>query len=403
MLPTLAQLVQVVTASNAYQSILSIANTLGLQTSAWAPLGMARTIMSTMSQVVASASSYVNLIAQGGYATTAAAMTDANGNPITTWMDLVSAEQYGNTRNPAVAASGVIGLANAQSVPYGIEIGALHFKNPAGATFSNSAFAEIFGNAGSSIPFNSFIAVVADVPGLGTTANGQYLSLTTPLAGVTVLPLGFPGSSTSLVGTPAESNQALLSRDILKLGSISPNGAAFGLVYIAETPAIIALFGVVSAPITRAQESFDPLAGIVYLYIANSGGAATTPDAAIVQAAEQALATPTGLTLSVLPATNVFIVVQAIIYVIGQAGSIANQAQTNVQLYFSLLPIGGTNGSVLGEVPRTGITASIQAAAQLAITEIDYISPLVNTVLSPGQVPVLDPTSYFIVVVVPFP
>lgn len=406
MLPTLAQLVQVVTASNAYNSILTIAQQLGLSTTSWAPLGMARTILSTMSQIVASASGSVNLVAQGGYATTAAAMVDSNGQPITTWMDVVSSEQYNVLRNPAVAAEGVVAFANAQSVPYGpFAVGTLHLKNATtGDTFSNTLNTEqIFGNAGSTIPFNSLVHFEADVAGLGTSVNGTVLVLTTPLAGVSVLPLGSAGSSTGLIGTPAESNAALLTRDLNKLGSLAPNGAGGALEYVATTQSIIAMYGTVSAPVTRAAEQLNGFTGITTLWIANADGPALSGDVAIVQAAEQALAVPTGMTLVVAAASEHTIVVTVTIYVLGSAGSVAADAAALVSLYFSLLPIGGTNGSTLGEVPRTGITASIQAANQLGITEIDYASPLTNIALAVNEVPVLDPASSFTVVVVPFP
>jgi hypothetical protein len=404
MLPTLAQLVATVTASNAYASILNIANQLGLSTTAWQPLGMARTIFATMSQVVASASGYVNLIAQGGYATTAAAMTDANGNPITTWMDLVSSEQYGNIRNPAVAASGVVGFANAQSVPYGpFPIGTLHLKNAAtGDTFSNTlATEQIYGNAGSTVAFDSYIHVAADVLGTGTTVDGTVLVMTTPFAGVTVLPLGQGASSPGMIGTPAETNQSLLARDINKLGSISPNGAGSALEYVATTASIIALYGTVSAPITRAQEQTSTSTGVVTLYIANANGPALSGDAIIVQAAEQALAVPTDMTLLVVPASSVYIVVTATIYIMGSSGGIAAAAQANVEEYLSLVPIGGLNGSSAGEVPQTGILSAIQITSEFLITEIDLVSPSGNTNVGVGGVPILDPSSTFTVVVVP--
>jgi Baseplate J-like protein len=411
-LPSLSQLVATVTASNSYQVMLTIANQLGLTTSAWAPLGMARTILATMSQVVSASSSYVNLVAQGGYATTAAAMVDSNGNPITTWMDLVSSEVYGNTRIAASPASGVIVFANAQSIPYGpFPIGSLHLKNPLTlATYSNTLSTEqIYGNAGSTIPFNSTVHFAADAAysgSNGSAIDGTQLVLTTPLAGVTTLPLGTSPGSSSMVGTNAETNQALLTRDQDKLGSISPNGAGSALEYIATTPSIVAAFGAVSATVTRAQEILVQSTGVVTLYIANSAGPSTSPDCTIVQAAEQFWAVPTGMTLQVVPAVTVYIAVRVTIYVMGSAGLIGGingTASQAVQEFFSLVPVGGLYGSLsTGEVSLSSISAAIQSVAPLFITELQYASPSGPTALAVGQVPVLDPSSTFTVVVVPF-
>jgi hypothetical protein len=107
------------------------------------------------------------------------------------------------------------------------------------------------------------------------------------------------------------------------------------------------------------------------------------------------------MTLLVVPASSVYIVVTATIYIMGSSGGIAAAAQANVEEYLSLVPIGGLNGSSAGEVPQTGILSAIQITYEFLITEIDLVSPSGNTNVGVGGVPILDPSSTFTVVVVP--
>lgn len=397
MLPTLAQLVAVVTSSNAYQSMLQIANRLGLSTTAWQPLGMANTILATMSEVDASASVSVNLIAQGGYATTAAAMVDATGNPITTWMDLVSSENYNNLRNPAIQAEGPVPFVNSLAVTRGpYAPGTLHLTNPlTGAGYTNQNTQLIVAST------TTLVACVADAAysgTAGTAAIGALLGLSTPIPGVTLAPLG-----ASMVGQDAETNAALLSRDLAKLGAIAPNGAPGAIVYVATTPSIIAQYPDLAnplSPITRAQQILTTSTGTVTVYVANASGAAPTDDANDIGRVLQVTAVPTGMTLLCLPATNLSVVVTATIYVSGSAGTIASEAASAVTEYFSGVPVGGTNGASTGEIPLSALFAAIQAVSPF-ITEIDISVPSANVIVAAGEVPILDPSSAFTVVVVP--
>jgi hypothetical protein len=410
-LPSLADLVSAVTATEALASIYQIANALGLTTTAWQPLGMARTILSTMSQVVAATSSYISLVAQGGYATTAALMVDSNGNPITAWMDLVSSDNYGNTRNPAIQAAGDVAFANVSAVPYSIPVGGFKMKNPmSGATYSNTAVATIAPSGSPPTPQYSLVSMAADLayPGSsGTFATGTPV-LITGQPGVTAQALGTHGSATSLVGSDAETNAALLVRDLAKLGSIAPNGAESALIYVATTApanlgpgaqAIIAITGPLSTPVTRAFDTVALHTGIVSLYVANDNGPCSSGDVAIVQALEQGLAVPTDMTLTVMPAIAAPIVVTATIYVSGAAGSISADASAAVAEVFAGVPIGGIVGSGSGEVPLSTIYTAISSASPF-IVEIDLAAPAGNVSLSLGEVPVLDPSSTFTVVVV---
>jgi hypothetical protein len=404
MIPTLSSLISPVTPANALASILQIAQGLGLSTTSWGPFGMVISILETMAEVVAEGSEDVAYTAQGGYASTAAAMVDSDGNAVTTWMDLVASEVYGAQRLPAVQAAGLVAFANTSSARGPFAVGALHLKHPVtGATYSNTVAGEqIYGTGAPGIPYYSTMHFAADAgyPGKsGNAVGGTVLQMVTPFPGVSVCALGAEGSSDDLVGTDAEKNFALLDRCKQKIEAIAPNGADGAMMYVATTPRIVALFGTVSAPINRARRFLDSASGVCSLYLANADGPATLSDAAIVQEAEQALVVRTGDNLQCLPAVDESIVVTAIIYVTAPVSGLDALAANAVAAYFASLPIGGTSMAIDGVVPVSGIMAAIQSVVTPAVTGVNLLAPLVNVVMSgPSAVPTLDPSSVFVVV-----
>jgi uncharacterized phage protein gp47/JayE len=403
MIPSLASLIKTNTAAESLSLMLEIAADLGLSTTSWGPFGMLIAAMETMATIVSLESQSVSAIAQGGYASTAAAMTDGQGNEIATWMDLVGSEQYGVVRSPAVQAEGVVALANVGAMQGPCAAGSVHFRHPStGATYSNTLDGEFIAAGTALAPVYVLMPVEADVAYPGSNGNavqGVTLSMTTPFPGVSVCALGTLGSSDNLVGTDAELNFAFLARCKKKLQAISPDGADGALKYVAETPSIVALFGTVSAPITRARRWLDYATGIVWLWIANADGPALAGDVAVVQEAEQALAVPTGMDLVVAPATDSAIQVVAWIYTTGPVAGLDVLAANAVASYFASLPIGGTNLALDGVVPLSGILSAIQAVIPPAVTGVNLVTPGSNVVLGASSaVPTLATSSAFFVV-----
>ena len=408
MLPTLAELVKTVTPANALSNILSIAHGLGLSTTSWGPFGMVITILETMSEVVAQGSVDVANIAQGRFISTACAMVDTNGNPVTSWARLAASEDYGVTFVDAVPAEGMVALGNTLAISRGpYAAGALHLKHPTtGATYTSTAavtIAAAVSPPSATYTLSEFVADAAYTGTLGTAVPGIVLAMTTPIPGVSCAALGSNGSSDGLVGTDAESNPHLLARCIAKIGSIAPNGAAGALTYVATTPEFAALYGTLSAPVTRAETSLDTTTGTVTVTIANASGGPVAGDVAIIQQACQNWATPTGMTCIVQAAGDQAIVVAALIYVTGVAGTLATAAAAAVTEYFANIPIGGTNLAINGVVPISGILAAIQSCGTGQITGINLASPLINVVMGSTDVPTLDPSSTFTVIVVATP
>lgn len=289
--PTLSELVTPATVSDVLGIELTVANVLGLPTTAWQPLGMARTILAVNANVASTYSNTVAFMAQGGYASYAAQMVDGNGNPVTTWMDLIGVENYNVTRIPATAAAGRVKVTNTSSNAYPYIAGSLHFAHPtSGATYTNTAAGTIAANTA-----NQSIDIVADQPGSASNAApGVVLTMVTPLLGVTVVPL-----VTALLGTDAETNQAYYQRCIAKLGTLSPNGPSQAYYYVATSRPV---FGVtqpdgtvitapsqqypydVVSPVTRVTTSANTSTGTVLVYCANADGALTGCADAVISA-----------------------------------------------------------------------------------------------------------------------
>lgn len=385
---SLASLVSVVTQPSALATELTIATALGLPVTAWQPVGVASTILGINAQVVANYSATINLIAQGGYASYAALMVDAFGNPITTWMDLRCIDQYNVTRIPATQASvsslgfSVTNHSGSTIGPYAA--GTQHYVNPTtGTTYHNtSAVGSILNNA------TLGVAITADLAGSsGSSGPGAISQLATPVIGVSCT------NSLSVIGTDAESNSAYLVRCQAKLGALSPNGPSQAYYFVATSmldPTQQWYNASVSAPVTRVTSVSAPAQ--VTSYLANASGGLGTTDSALVASAIQAFVVPLGTTATTLGATNVVIPVTYTAYIPGSASvtsaALTSQIATALGNYFATLPIGGLNDATLGVVPWSAILAVIKTANP-AITSVTLTFPTGDTALTKTQVAVL--------------
>jgi hypothetical protein len=399
-LVTLNQLVSPVTATDALTIELAIAQGLNLPTTSWQPLGMARTILAINSNVVAQYGTIVNLLAQGGYASYAALMVDANGTPITTWMDLIASNNYNILRVPVSYASGPVPVSNSTATPYTYTVGQLHFQNTATrATYTNTASGTVAASGASTIQVQADAAWGGTI---GTTGAGVTLAMLTPLPGVTP-----QAQASSLVGANAESNGALLTRGQSKLGTLSsiqqiptstpppaaPGGAPGAYDFVARSiPQAGSSSTVypytVTSPITRT--SVAGINGFLTIFVANAAGGPITSDVNAVNAAIQALCVPQGVRALVLGAVNLAVNITYTVYV-RAAGALptmtilANVAGA-LATYFASIPISGATGASTGIVPLAELTETIMTAANGV--DLTYVTPTASVPVLVGQVPV---------------
>lgn len=366
---TLADLVATSTQAEALGLELAVAQTLGLAVTSWEPIDPSRTLFQIQAEIISSYSTTVNFIAQGGFASYAAAMVDGNGNPVTTWMDLLTPNLYYTVRFTAGFAAGPVPVTNSTSAPQSYSpTNPLHFQYPTsgGATYTSSGSGTIPANSSTTV----IVSADAAFPGsLGNAATGITLLLATPVAGVSVQAL-----TQSLIGPVAETNAALLQRSQNKLGTLSaltqvqqgttpvpPNPSAPTTAYdfvatsIAPSPtgtpqAVWPYY--VSSLITRSQTAGSTTTGIVQQYVANASGGSDSADVAVVQAACGALAVGQCITYLAAPASNVAVQPFYTIYYRRGIGYTVLQAQTDILNawlnYLASLPIGGVTGIATG-------------------------------------------------------
>lgn len=407
-LVTLAQLVSPATQADVLALELSIATTLGLQTSTWQPLDPSRTILQINATMVASYATTVNLLAQGAYASYAAEMVDATGNPITTWMDLRSNDQYNVPRIQTTSASGPVPYQSTAAGSYSYSPNSpLKFQNPVSpfATYTSTG-------SGTISPGTGTVSVVADAAFVGSPGSvgvGTTLILLTPKSGVTINP-----QTVALVGAPQESNAALLARCQAKLGTLSalsqlaalvgtttpvpaaPGGASGAYYFVATTipQASVASASwpyAVTSPITRVGVNAVG-GGFVDVYLANAAGAPSVGDVAAVNAAIQALVVPQAVSANVFAAVNLAINVSYTVYVKASANLSPATIQSNISnalgAYLSGLPIGGVVIGGQGIVPLDALVSTI-FGANTGTVDLTLQAPLSDTFLLASQVPVL--------------
>ena len=412
---TLADLVQVSTQAESLGLELAVAQTLGLAVTSWEPLDPSRTILQINAEIVSSYSSTVNFIAQGGFATYAAAMLDSNGNPVTTWMDLLTPNLFNVIRFTPGFAAGPVPVTNSSSAPQSYSpSNPVHFQYPTsgGATYTSAGSGTIPANG------STTIIVIADAafPGsLGNAATGVILILATPIAGVSVQAL-----TQSLIGALAETNGALLQRCQNKLGTLSAliqiqqgttpvpsNPSAPTTAYdfvatsIAASPTGSAQSAwpyYVSARITRSQTFGNVNSGIVYQSVANASGGSDSDDVAVVQAACLALAAGQCIRYVASPASNVTVQPFYRIYYQRGIGYTVLQAQTAILnawlVYLESVPIGGIAGIDIGAggiLPyaeiENAIYNALPGAVDLALT-LNGTTSTDDVTLNLGQVAV---------------
>jgi hypothetical protein len=396
---------------------LGIATALGLQTSTWQPLDPSRTLFQINAVITSGYSSTVNLIAQGGYASYAAQMVSSSGAPITTWMDLIGNDNYNLPRQPATSATGPVPFTNTSANAYAYSPNQpLKFQNPItpNATYTSIGTGTLGANSSGTIQITADAAFVGPA---GSAAIGTILVLLTPKSGVTI------GAQTvALVGSSTESNSAYLARCQAKLGTLSalsqlaaivgtttpvpaaPGGSALAYFFVATTiPQASVASAVwpfaVTATITR-ETSVTFGGGVVNVFIANSSGAPSGTDVAVVQAAVNLLVTPQGITALVQAATNLAIAISYTVYIhangpLSNATITANIA-TALAAYISQIPIGGLSLSGVNVVPIDAILATIFNANAGTInvvinSPVDFDGKPQDIVLTSSQVPVLGP------------
>jgi len=181
----------------------------------WLPLGVELTTLAAEADAQADAQALVVAIAKGGLL--------GSGMSAGDWLTLLAASQFSLTRNPAVSAVAHALLTNASGAPYTITPGMLKMtRSPAdGHTWESS------NTTNQTLPASGTLSLDfrAESPGGGlwNLTHAEAVTLSTPLAGVTValVDVGSSGQPMTTTGAEAEDDAALTARCQARWGALA--------------------------------------------------------------------------------------------------------------------------------------------------------------------------------------
>lgn len=249
--------------------ILTIAQAVGLNTTAWQPGQPVRTVLVIVSQKISDAMSVVATMNKGRFLEYASAVTPEGGPG---WLDILSRSDFDTEREPATyAATSVtftcVGAAGGSFAP-----GEMHVAAGSNTYHNTATFV---------LPATGVVSVncESDVAGaVGTAGVGSINQLVNSLVGVTCT------NASAAIGTDSERNAALVSRCRSKFASTSVTGPSGAYDFAARTingpNQVQVVSGALTAPgnpVTRSRPVTNPATGSVTTYVASAVGAYATP------------------------------------------------------------------------------------------------------------------------------
>jgi hypothetical protein len=325
----LASLIVTETQSRIFDRLVTIASALGLSTESWQPGDPTRSILYAEADVLATLEAGNAAAIRGGF------LRLAEG----AWKTLCAYHVFNVERTDEQRATCLVTLTNSTTTNYGtIAIGDLIVRNSTtGATYRNATSGSLAG-LGSIVGMS---VEAEDAGSAGTSGVGDIDELVTGLPGVTVT------NTTAAVGVDEETDGALETRCLAKLGSLSPAGPRSAYEYVATTPA---LNGGALVDRVRVVDS-DPADGTCIVYLAGPAGAVAGGDVALVQAGLDTYAVPIGFEATATSAAGVTVNLSPTIYVydsIGRdASDVADELEDLLTTTIGARPIGGDDGGYI--------------------------------------------------------
>lgn len=274
-----------------------------------------------------------------------------------------SKSQYDNTRKPAIAAQYTVRHTTASGEgPHSVAIGDLIatdgisvYRNIEGGTLTSAATVDL--------------VYECEIPGSdGNTNDGAIVTLTTPLAGVTITN---PAPSQVIAGADEEQDPELVVRNTTRWGTLSINQTGDGWRNVA-----LSVTGVGRSAVDdtnpRGPYTLD-------LYIAGATSAAGSGLAAAVQALVDERKSPTDDIVTLDAPSTAVVVSGNYYYQTGKTG-VPAAVQSAIEAYVNASPIGGYQlTSSLKGIDRAGITGAIRSVS--GVTNVDLTAPTSDIIL----------------------
>lgn len=377
---TITDLLNPMTADQIRAQMVTALVGLGIPADKWTKGGVASTILTIVAGQFAS---FQNLIVQ---AIGAAFLPTSSGGFLT----LLAANVFFVTRIPATFATGSLTLTNAGGGTFTFGAGQ--------ATFQDSTTKKTYTNvAGFTLLPSATLAIDIQATEIGTPSNaviGGVDTIVTSMLSVTCT------NPAPVIGTDAESDDALRQRCIDKLSSLSIRGPRNAYVFAVRS----ALNNGAPVNINRVSVSLNTSTGTVSIIMASPSGPPTTGDFNAARANVEQTARPDCISVLYSSAATAPYTASITAWTVPTpgvdiAGYIAG-IQAALDAFFETYPIGGIPAS--GFSIAQGVFASaIDGVVKSAFPSIFAVSGAVDLALLPNQVATNNVTVNVIITILP--
>jgi uncharacterized phage protein gp47/JayE len=378
---SLDELTTPLTVDQVRKSIYDVLAAIGVNTTAWKPGAVVRTMIAAAAIILASLSALTALIARGGF------LDLAEG----AWLRLKAFYDYGVEWNGPSFATGDITLNNTA--------GGVYTYDPDDLILVNTATGKSYRNVNpvsiGALQTGITVTIRAVESGSASTALPGEIAFGSPVLGVNIV------QTATITGADGEDDPSLRARSRERTGALSPNGPQDAYAYVAKSAkrADGTPIGV-----TRVNAKRDGVGGID-VYVASDIGAIPgtvgnlATDLGVVDEEMQRKSTPLTVTLRTHAATAVPVDVLGGVWIFASAGYTVDQVRAAVQgeliEFFRTAPIGGFSGgyiyrdAILAVIGRARVNALDPKSPRLGIFRVEIPVPAANIPLSPDEFPVL--------------
>lgn len=348
----------------------------GVATTEWKPGSPIRTLIAAVALVLSAFSGLQVQIARMAF------LELSEGD----WLTLVARYVYGVERDPGAFATGSVTLSNAGGGLYSggpgdlvVRAGAKTYRNTAAFTLN---------------PLQVGLVVPVQAVELGTAGSAAAATITaleTALPGVTCT------NAAALIGRDVETDLALRSRCLEKVGTLSPNGPRDAYSFVARSA--VRADGT-AIGVTRVRTVADGSGGVT-VYVATATGGVTgtqgnpATDLGAIAAAIWESVEPLAVTATISSAVATSVPVTYELWVSDTIGLTADQIETAIEAallsFIATHPIGGywLAGEVVGRVYQSAIETAIGAAVAGRQVRIEVTIPAADVDLAENAAPVL--------------
>lgn len=373
---TIDQLLTPTTADAVKAQMYAYLASTGLPVTSWQAFSPTRVLVDVFSRLLATAINLVVTVIRAGF------RDSAEGDALA----VLSDQMYGVELIPATFAVGTdcLVINNSGGGIYDFNPGELTVKNSVtGKTYHNTNVIHV-----GALQTGVVASLSADEIGAASNAApGEITQIVTTALGLTCT------NVSPVQGSDRETDDALRARDLDKLSSLSPDGAAGAYAYVAKTPTLNG-----GVAVNRVRRLPPPGDGTVTIVVAGPLGPLSSGDVALIQTGIDTWATPVTVTATVVSAVAAPQTYSVQTWVPLRSGLSAVDVQAMVRTALvnyinNEIPIGGLDVTPGGIIPWRSVAAAAKASTPDGEThpiEAVKLGSEVDVVLATNAVATLD-------------